>query len=605
MSGIVGIVNWNGTPVDRRLLHRMTESLSARGPDAQGVWLDGPVGLGHAWLRTWPDSAPDPQPYSLDGCVWIVGDVRIDGRADLVSALSERGCRDLHVESDAGVLLHAYQIWGEACLAHVRGDFVFAIWDARCRRLFCARDQFGVKPFFYAQVPNGLVFSNTLACVRLHPAVPSDLNEDAIGDFLVFGAIQDPSATCFAAIHRLPAAHGLAGSGRVHATRYWTLPIDGSIRYRRMRDYVHHFGALLERAVADRARGGPVGVLMSGGLDSTAIAATVKHVLGAQRADAVQAYTTVCDEVLRDPEREFSQLAADALGLPIRYRIVDHYQVYERWETPELRRPEPESDPLLAVHVNQLQDVTAHGRVVLTGYGADPAFRVPVRYAGELVVRGKLLRLAGEVAQYVLVRHRLPRVRMGALVRRWLGRRSSPGEFPVWLNRDFAARGNFHARWQHVNAKPAPVHPTRPDAYHLLTSADWPFLFEGYDPGVTGVPVEARHPFFDLRLVDYLLAIPPMPWCFDKTILRLVMRGLLPDAVRLRPKTVAPGDPLVALLRRPGAHWVDRFEPVPALRAYVDPARIPPVCGEQDPNAIWMNLRPLGLNLWLQSELAS
>ena len=251
------------------------------------------------------------------------------------------------------------------------------------------------------------------------------------------------------------------------------------------------------------------------------------------------------------------------------------------------------------------EDVAAHGRVVLTGYGADAAFRVPVRYAGELLIRGKLLRLAGEVAQYVLVRHRLPRVRMGALVRRWLGRRSPPDEIPVWLNRDFAARGNFHARWQHVNAKPAPVHPTRPDAYHLLTSADWPFLFEGYDPGVTGVPVEARHPFFDLRLVDYLLAIPPMPWCFDKTILRLVMRGLLPDAVRLRPKTVAPGDPLVALLRRPGAHWVDRFEPVPALRAYVDPARIPPVCGEQDSNAIWMNLRPLGLNLWLQSELAS
>jgi len=153
-----------------------------------------------------------------------------------------------------------------------------------------------------------------------------------------------------------------------------------------------------------------------------------------------------------------------------------------------------------------------------------------------------------------------------------------------------------------AEAEPVPLHPIRPHAYHLLTSADWSFIFESYDPSVTGAAVEVRHPFFDRRLVEYLLAIPPMPWCFDKTIVRLAMRRALPDRVRLRPKTVAAGDPLVALLRQPAAAWVDDFEPISALRAYVDRGRVPRVRGEQDPNMIWTNLRPLCLNYWLTAE---
>ena len=146
------------------------------------------------------------------------------------------------------------------------------------------------------------------------------------------------------------------------------------------------------------------------------------------------------------------------------------------------------------------------------------------------------------------------------------------------------------------------MHPTRPAAYRLLSSADWPAIFESYDAGVTGVPIDVRHPFFDVRLVEYLLAIPPMPWCFDKTILRLAMRGVLPDAVRLRPKAVAAGDAVVAVLGRPAAQWVDRFEPVPALGAYVRRDRVPRLYGEEDSASVWIGLRPLCLNYWLASQ---
>ena len=604
MSGIAGIVNWDGAPVDRPVMQRMMATLAVRGPDAQRVWLDGPVGLGHAWLQT--TETPDPQPLGLDGRLWIVADARVDDRAGLVRKLDEHGAGGLNAAGDAALILHAYRRWGEDCLRHLVGDFVFAIWDGARRRVFCARDHFGVKPFYYARTATGLVFSNTLDCVRLHPGVSPVLNEQAIADFLLFGMNQDPGTTAYEAIRRLPAAHCLAGTGGADARRYWTLPTDTTIRYRRRQDYLDRFGELLERAVDDRLRGARAGVLMSGGLDSTSIAATAKRCLSRREAGFdLRAYTTVCERLFADPERRYAALAADGLGIPIHYRVVDDYQVFEGWDGPDLRQPEPEPDPLVAVHVDLLRDVAVNSRVALTGYGGDPVFRVPLGYATGLLRRGRVLRLAREIGQYVATCGRLPGVRVGAHLRAWLGRQApSPASHPDWLLTDLVARLGLRERMAGPGATPAPVHPTRPAAYDLLTALDWPSIFESHDAGVTGVPLVVAHPFFDVRLVEYLLAIPPMPWCFDKTILRVAMRGVLPESVRLRPKTVAAGDAVVALLRRPAARWVDRFEPVPALRAYVDRDRVPTVHGDDDWTSVWTSLRPLCLNYWLTAQTA-
>ena len=598
MSGIVGIVNWDGTHVDPRLLSRLTDALKNAGPDGQHSWHGGAVGLGHASLRTSRDAAPETQPLSLDGRTWITADARVDGRADLVRELTAHGCYGLRDATDTALILHAYRVWGESCVGNLLGDFAFAIWDGERRRLFCARDHFGVKPLFYAEGAGFIVFSSSLDCVRLHPGVSRALDDQAIADFLRVGSFAGPAITCFAGIRRLPAAHDLIGETRVRAKRYWTLPVDGEIRYRRGTEYVEHFTDLLTRAVADRLRSRSAGVLMSGGLDSTTIAATAKRCLAADpRPFDLRAYTTVCDRLVTDPERRYAQLTADALAIRIHYRVVDDYQMFERWDKIELRRPEPEADPLLAVHVDQLSDAVANGRVLLTGHGADPALRVPARYAVDLVKHGKFGRLSAEVGRYIMQCRRLPRVRIGTHVRRWLGfAKSAADRTPSWLN------ATARMRPAATMETPPKVHPTRPHAYELLTSADWPSIFETYDPGVTGVPVEVRHPFFDRRLVEYLLAIPPMPWSFDKTIVRLAMRGSLPERVRRRPKTVAAGDPIVALLQTPDARWVDHFEAVPALHRYVDRKRVPRVCGETDQNAVWTNVRPLCLNYWLKAQ---
>src|SRR5262249_55055141 len=149
-------------------------------------------------LRTTWEAETERQPLTLDGKLWLIADARIDGRAELIAELeaklrrkvrfreSGNGTGPERLPNDAELILLAYEAWGEDCGAHLIGDFVFAIWDSGERRLFCGRDHFGVKLFYYALVGKTFVFSNTLECLRLHPLVSDNLNEVAIGDYLLF-----------------------------------------------------------------------------------------------------------------------------------------------------------------------------------------------------------------------------------------------------------------------------------------------------------------------------------------------------------------------------------------------------------------------------------
>ncbi len=171
MSGIVGIFNRDGAPVDHGLLRALTHFLAYRGPDGREVWVHDAVGFGHTMLRTTRESLNERQPTGLDGRFWITADARIDCRAELRAELESAGRKTSRTTADPDLILHAYAAWKEECVQHLRGDFSFAIWDIRDKILFCGRDHFGIKPFYYAEIGNTFIFSNTLNCVRLHPSV--------------------------------------------------------------------------------------------------------------------------------------------------------------------------------------------------------------------------------------------------------------------------------------------------------------------------------------------------------------------------------------------------------------------------------------------------
>jgi asparagine synthase (glutamine-hydrolysing) len=200
LSGIVGIYDRSGAPVDQALLRALAHFLSYRGPDWRDTWSSGAIGFGHTLLRTTRESQLERQPASLDGQFFITADARIDCREELRIKIAQKNYGTPgRTATDSELILHSYAAWGAECVEHLRGDFAFAIWDARKKLLFCARDHFGVKPFYYAELGELFLFSNTLDCLRQHPDVSERLNDAAIGDFLLFGLIATsrppPSAT--------------------------------------------------------------------------------------------------------------------------------------------------------------------------------------------------------------------------------------------------------------------------------------------------------------------------------------------------------------------------------------------------------------------------
>jgi asparagine synthase (glutamine-hydrolysing) len=182
--------------------------------------------------------------------------------------------------------------------------------------------------------------------------------------------------------------------------------------------------------------------------------------------------------------------------------------------------------------------------------------------------------------------------------------------YPSWLNEEFERGRKLRDRWRIYGVpdrrtalrRENTFEAVRAEAVTLMSDVAWPNLLESVDPGATRVPVEVRHPFFDLRLVTFLLGLPRLPWCCDKELLRQSGRGILPEAVRLRRKSPVRDDPVIALLQKPESAWVDRFEPVRELRRYVRPDGVSPVWMEKRSGVAWVNLKPLSLNFWLRNS---
>jgi asparagine synthase (glutamine-hydrolysing) len=610
VSGFVGILHLDGSPVDSRLLRDLTDFLSFRGPDAQEIWCDGPVGFGHALLQIASGTPLEKQPVQLDGRLLIIADARIDARADLLDKLKakNRTSDSLSLSSpDAELIVHAYDTWGEACVEHLLGDFSFAIWDAREKRLFCARDHFGVKPFFYAHTDSCFIFGNTLDCVRMHPSVSNRLNDLAIADFLLFDMHQDLPMTSYADVQRLPPAHSLVcKQGGVTTRRYWELRVTSPVVFQHEQEYLERFRELLDAAVSDRVGQDSVGVLMSGGLDSPTVAASARRAIMRNGGGfRLYAYTEVFDSLIPHEERHYATLVANALGIPIEYLACDQWKIFERAGHPEYRTPEPTHSACPSSDVDQLRQVAARSRVALTGFGGDPALcgRITVHFR-QLFAKRQFDRILPDAVRFFGAEGRLSRLYLSTRWRILFSSKKESSSYPSWLNEDLEKRLGLRDRWDSVErAGTATLAPAvRPEALELICEPMWPNLFELCDAGVTKVPVEIRHPIFDLRLLNFLLALPRLPWCTDKELLREACRGTLPDAVRLRRKSPLAADPLVALLNRPEAGWVDRFEPIPELEQYVVRSRIPAVHGERDSWSTWINLRPLSVNFWLRGR---
>ena len=534
MSGIVGMFNRDGAPADRDLLLRMARRMADRAPDGLGVWSSGHVGLGLAMLRIAGEPVEPEEPHSLDGKVWIVADARIDGRDELTASLRAAGRNVEPAASSAALILHAYRAFADSFVEHLVGDFAFALWDANAQKLICARDHFGIRPFFYANKANSLLFASDPLSLLECSSVTSTPDEEAIGDLFIFGSFLDFGISAYRDIRRLQPAHRLVVEldGQI-IRRYWTVPLDSEIRYRRDSDYVEHFSELFRRAVDDRSRASRVAFEMSGGLDSTGIAAVVASRRPASRP-AMTAYTITCDRLLSDDrEGYYAGLVASHLSMTHERIASEDYAMFALFNHPRFRTAEPGPYPDMAIRDHQLTRLAVSGtRVLLSGQGGDEVF-CRSSDLRDLLRRGRILRAVSDLYRQFRATGSLTGAGLRTLLR---GSPIVPSwhvTFPDWLDPAFVRRTRLRDRW----VAAWELYYRSFDAYRLMTR---PWLsFDAYE--ALQRPVVARHPFYDIRLVAFMLGLPDY-LKFDKRLLRASMKGALPEAVRSRPKTGVCGD---------------------------------------------------------------
>jgi len=564
MSGFVAVLNTNGAPVDGWLLKTMLD-VAPHDASRTTVWTSDKVGLGSTPLRS-PIHRAAPPAMARGDRMTIVMDGRLDDRAALVRRLEADLGRRLTAASDADIVIAAYERWDVACAAHLLGDFSFCIWDERRQQFVCARDHFGVKPLYYARVGATLVISNVLRSLRRYPGVSDRLDDLAVGDVLLFGLAMDLSRSMFAGVSRLPPAHVLvsssSGEPRVH--RYWALEppearddqVDG--------EAVEEFGSTLRVAVMDRLRGGPIGVLMSGGLDSSSIAAVAAGVLGPSAPKSLRAITGVYETVAADEEYHYSSLVAARLNISIEHVPLDRYRLFDGWDTGTLP-PEPTTEPMTAATADLLARASTHGASVLTGDGGDPLL-LPSTLIGQLG-RVPVHRLITGFWKALRTQVRPP-IGLRTSLRRHAQTRET--DVPSWLAEPLRQSFDSRARWAEINAQRSANRGPRSPAVNSVTDAWWASTFETYDPGAMGQPVEMRYPFFDIRLVGVALGLPSFPCCVNKHVLRRAMRGQLPDDVVRRPKT-----PLAVQPEAFHGQWsvrdaVQALSAAPGIEQYVD-----------------------------------
>jgi len=549
MSGIAGIYDLRGEPVDPALVRRMADAAAHRGPDGSGYWSKGPIGLGHRMLHSTPESLAETQPFSSEaGDLVLVLDGRIDNRAELRAELVAAGMR-LRDDTDAELVLRAYEKWGPACPAQIIGDFAFAIWDGRLRLLFCCRDPLGVKPLYYQADGRRFRFGSELRQILEDTRISPEPNEGMIGEYLS-REITDREETLYRGILRLPPAHFLiVRPDRLTVTRYWDIDGGRAVRHRTDAEYAEHFHAVFSEAVRCRLRAsGPVGAELSGGLDSSSVVATVAslHRSGGVTDEGFETFSLVFPGLACD-ESDYASEVVKLQALKSNTAPASRYGL-DWWQEHTRRARDFPEYPTCAMSDSLKSIAHDHGvRVLLTGYGGDDWLTgSPYSYA-DLLRRFRVAAFVRQVRwdyQAELIERRLFSVLnygVWPLIPR-SGRRLaklawSPSRVPDWLEPGFAARIALRDRLRRAaGPQPGPTF-AQNDLRRQLAGGWHAHGMEMLDRSAARSGLELRHPFHDRRIVEFALALPEdqrRRKDRSKLVLREAMRGRLPEGVRAR-----------------------------------------------------------------------
>lgn len=556
MCGICGIVNFNPDQgVERGLIESMTNTLVHRGPDDEGYFIEGGVALGHRRLSI-IDLAGGRQPiFNEDASAVIVFNGEIYNYSDLTRELKIRG-HHFRTRSDTETILHAYDEFADEGVHKLRGMFAFAIWDRRRQRLFLARDRLGIKPLYYFRAENFLAFASEIKALLRVPGVPREVDVNALGLYLSLRYVPGPQ-TMFKQIFKLQPGHLLIfDRNGIRIKKYWDVEYCRS-QSRSAAEYCEDFRALLEEAVRLRLMAEvPLGVFLSGGIDSSSVLAMMAKTSASRKIKTFSVgYCTSDPEEEQSNEFQYARLAAARFG-------AEHHEF--RLEAADFRDflpdlvwylDEPLADPacipLFFISRLARQSIT----VVLSGEGADEILGGYAIYkrmlAMERIYQGlspaaTLARrlvswLPGDTVRHALQLTALPlQARYRGVARAFfpeLKRKLLPGNGEK--NSDEVLNELFLSYFKSVNGASAL------DRMLYLDLKVWlpDDLLIKADKMTMANSLELRVPFLDHRLVEFAATLPPelkLQRGTGKFILRRALRDVLPEAILTRPKKGFP-----------------------------------------------------------------
>lgn len=569
MCGIAGLYSPIGRPVDFRVVEAMIQAQIHRGPDGEGYVLidqtgkDKPVSvrgrladilssqaprrslaLGHRRLAIIDLTPLGHQPMATeDGHCWVTYNGELYNYVELRDELRARGHR-FRSNSDTEVLLASYREWGEACLTRFNGMFAFALWDGVRRRLFCARDRLGEKPFYYRWDGERFAFASEVkgllpACGRPKP------NQRAVFDYLDGAALDHSNETFFEGILQLPPAHSLTiQNGSVTVARYWNLPIPVAEASQSSREAAESFRHLLSDAIRIQLRSDvPIGTCLSGGLDSSSIVCVATDLNSRVKTEPLQIFSSCFEDPAYD-ERCFIAPVLARTGAKPHYTFPDPKELATNVEQLVWQQDEPFGSTSIFAQWNVMRMAAQQGvKVLLDGQGADELLAGYHRFFGpffaDLLAEGRGLallrelraywRLHGSISRYALAdlaRALLP----PSLVSRVRGRMTGSAN---WLGTEFRRQWGF----QMPERSTGPSSHVQRLQHSLLTEKGLRALLHYEDRNSMAFGIEARLPFLDYRVVEYLYRLDTrhkIRQAWTKAVLREAMEGILPEEVRWR-----------------------------------------------------------------------
>jgi len=575
MCGIVGIVNLSPEDaVDEALLKRMRDVIRHRGPDGEGLWVEGPVGLGHRRLAI-VDVVSGQQPMANeDESCWIVYNGEIYNHAALRPALEARG-HQYRTRSDTETILHLYEEEGERCVERLQGMFAFALWDRTRRTLLLARDRLGIKPLYYAVTDKQLLFASEIKAILAADGIRPALNEGILPEFLATRFVSGPE-TFFRGVQKLLPGRTLSWSPTegLRERRYWRLPIGTDDSMAGLEERATEIRGRLEAAVRSHLMSDvPLGLFLSGGIDSSGLAALMAPMVKEPIRTFAVGFT--------DPdanELEYARLVARTVGAEHREVVVSPEQFFRALPQLVWHEDEPIAFPSSVPLYFVSRLAREHVKVVLTGEGADELFLGYNRYRvtawNDRLGRGYwgLMPTGGRDKLRQLIR-RLPNSVRRYAERSFLalqpGARSLFFEnfsvFSEALQRQLLQNPEFSngidpyaeglRRFEEVSGG-MPEQMSGTDLQTYLVE-----LLMKQDQMSMAASVESRVPFLDHELVEHITRMPArfkLHGWRTKVVLREALRDLVPHKILPRRKMGFPV-PVGRWLRGPFWPVVEEF----------------------------------------------